>query len=162
MNERLNELLAYLRELSHVQGSGHYVNGEIKEVVKEIRVQLGFEKIPREVKDSKKLLFDSMIENPSFHTDMLFEAIVNAKEDVSLYMGEITVEDVLELVKLFPNVHFISKTTMFGSVLDDSQKRIHTMDKTFDFMSFTRNDILILDQGIPFRTTMARQVSLHL
>lgn len=154
-NERLTELLAYLRELSNVQASGHYVNGEIKEVVKEIRVQLGFEKIPKEVRDSKKLLFDSMIENPSFHTDMLFEAIVNAKEDVSLYMGEITVEDVLELVKLFPNVHFISKTTMFG-------ERIYTMEKTFDFMQFTRNDILILDQGIPFRTTLARQVSLHL
>lgn len=155
MNDRLTELLAYLRELSHVQASGHYVNGEIKEVVKEIRVQLGFEKIPREVKDSKKLLFDSMIENPSFHTDMLFEAIVGAKEDVSLYMGEITVKDVLELVKLFPNVHFISKTTMFGD-------RVHTMEKTFDFMQFSRNDVLILDQGIPFRTTMARQVSLHL
>jgi len=75
-NLRVKELLDYLNVLSQVQGSGHYVNEEIKEVVKEIRIELGLEKRKQDtLKASRKLVFEAKLGGKTtFLQDILFEA----------------------------------------------------------------------------------------
>ncbi|MGG3561668.1 hypothetical protein ABES03_08690 [Neobacillus rhizosphaerae] len=77
LNERVKELLEYLNVLSQVQGSGHYVNEEIKEVVKEIRLELGLEKRKQEtLKESRRLVFEAKLgRRATFRQMTLFEAV---------------------------------------------------------------------------------------
>jgi hypothetical protein len=76
-NERVKELLDYLNVLSQVQGSGHYVNEEIKEVVKEIRLELGLEKRKQDtLKASRLLVFEARLgTKPSLTQVSLFEGV---------------------------------------------------------------------------------------
>lgn len=41
MKKELNDYLAYLSVLAQLQGSGHYVNEEIKEALQEVRKIIG-------------------------------------------------------------------------------------------------------------------------
>jgi hypothetical protein len=77
LNDRVKELLEYLNVLSQVQGSGHYVNEEIKEVVKEIRLELGLEKRKQDtLRNSRKLVFEAKLGgNTTFEQDAVFEAV---------------------------------------------------------------------------------------
>lgn len=62
LNDRVKELLDYLNVLSQVQGAGHYVNDEIKECVKEIRIELGLEKKKQDtLKASRFLVFEAKL-----------------------------------------------------------------------------------------------------
>ncbi|WHZ05855.1 hypothetical protein QNH48_15040 [Neobacillus sp. YX16] len=87
-NERVKELLEYLNVLSQVQGSGHYVNEEIKEVVKEIRLELGLDK--RKVgllKESRRLVFVAKFGGKvSFVQHMLFEAVFGHYERAEIIL----------------------------------------------------------------------------
>jgi hypothetical protein len=82
LNERVKELLEYLNVLSQVQGSGHYVNEEIKEVVKEIRLELGLEKRKQNtLKESRRLVFEAKLgRKASFIQVMVFEAVFGSTE----------------------------------------------------------------------------------
>lgn len=76
-NERLTELLAYLRELSHIQASGHYVNDEIKEAIRETRKELGLERVKKDqLYESRKLVFEAKLGHEiSVQQRALFEAV---------------------------------------------------------------------------------------
>lgn len=82
LNERIEQLLEYLNVLSQVQGSGHYVNEEIKEVVKEIRIELGLEKRKVDtLKESRRLVFEAKLgKNVSFRQMQIFEATFGYSE----------------------------------------------------------------------------------
>lgn len=82
VNDRVKELLEYLNVLSQVQGSGHYVNEEIKEVVKEIRLELGLEKRKQDtLKNSRRLVFEAKLGHPATYRQMtLFESVYGARE----------------------------------------------------------------------------------
>jgi hypothetical protein len=87
LNDRVVELLEYLDKLSKVQASGHYVNEEIKEVVKEVRIELGLEKKKVEtLKQSRKLVFEAKLrergfKNVSFIQYVVFEAVFGSLEN---------------------------------------------------------------------------------
>jgi hypothetical protein len=76
LNERVKELLEYLNVLSQVQGAGHYVNEEIKEAVKELRLELGLEKKKQDtLKASRFLVFEAKLGGKtSFIQDTVFRA----------------------------------------------------------------------------------------
>ncbi|MED4840415.1 hypothetical protein P9695_08855 [Weizmannia sp. CD-2023] len=156
----MKELLTYLQVLAQLQASGHIVNGEIKEALTAVRQELGFEEVPKQVKDSKKLLFDNVVLNQNLHTDILFHAVVERNEKVldlpfGIDNNKLVFEDVVELVRLFPNVHFVTKEFIFGV------DRVHNFDKTFDFGQFGVGDVVILDSNIPLRgNSMARFICL--
>ncbi|MFX3623094.1 MAG: hypothetical protein ACE3JP_03355 [Ectobacillus sp.] len=82
LNERVKELLDYLNVLSQVQGSGHYVNEEIKEAVKEIRLELGLEKRKQNtLKESRRLVFEAKLGGKATFRQMtLFEAVFGTRE----------------------------------------------------------------------------------
>lgn len=84
MNERVRELLEYLNALSQVQGAGHYVNEEIKEAVKEIRIELGLDKIKKDkLKASRFLVFEGKLgRKASFIEQVLFDAVFGQNERV--------------------------------------------------------------------------------
>jgi hypothetical protein len=83
-NIRVKELLDYLNVLSQVQGSGHYVNEEIKEVVKEIRIELGLEKKKQDtLKESRRLVFEAKLgRKVTFRQLTLFEAVFGTTERI--------------------------------------------------------------------------------
>jgi hypothetical protein len=82
-NYRVKELLDYLNVLSQVQGSGHYVNEEIKEVVKEIRLELGLEKRKQDtLKQSRFLVFEGKLGAKASLTQVaLFEGVFGGHRD---------------------------------------------------------------------------------
>jgi hypothetical protein len=92
LNERVKELLDYLNVLSQVQASGHYVNEEIKEVVKEIRLELGMEKRKQDtLKQSRFLVFEAKLGGKSSLIQAsLFEAVFGGhkENDMVLYSPE--------------------------------------------------------------------------
>jgi hypothetical protein len=92
LNERVKELLDYLNVLSQVQASGHYVNEEIKEVVKEIRLELGMEKRKKDtLKQSRFLVFEAKLGGKASLIQVsLFEAVFgnHLEFDMVLYAPE--------------------------------------------------------------------------
>jgi hypothetical protein len=88
-SERVKELLDYLNVLSQVQGSGHYVNEEIKEVVKEIRLELGLEKRKQDtLKQSRFLVFEAKLEGKAKLVQAaLFEGVFgnHSENDIVCY-----------------------------------------------------------------------------
>jgi hypothetical protein len=82
LNERVKELLDYLNTLSQVQGSGHYVNEEIKEVIKEVRLELGLEQRKQDtLKESRKLVFLAKLGGKAtFRQLTLFEAVFGSMD----------------------------------------------------------------------------------
>lgn len=144
MESRLNELLGYLHELAHVQASGHYVNEEIKETIKAVRQELGFEEVRKEVKDSSKLIYDKAA-GDNFDNHILWEAIVEHTDRVIELELKGSIEPVLTICKLFSNVKFVTKD--FKVSLRNSNV-VH-FDKTLEIdneVSF--GDIIVLDQGV--------------
>lgn len=88
----LNELLEYLTVLSRVQGAGHYVNEEIKEVIKEIRLELGLEK-----DTSRHLVFEAKLgKKATFEQDILFEAVFGRNEEYLEVFFDLEFEDDIE------------------------------------------------------------------
>jgi len=71
-----NELLEYLTALSKVQGAGHYVNEEIKEVIRVLRIELGLDKFKKEsLKESLRLVYEAKLGGKTtFRQHCLFEA----------------------------------------------------------------------------------------
>jgi hypothetical protein len=92
LNERVKELLDYLNVLSQVQASGHYVNEEIKEVVKEIRLELGMEKRKQDtLKQSRFLVFEAKLGGKATLVQVaMFEAVFgnHLENDMVLYAPE--------------------------------------------------------------------------
>lgn len=93
----LNNYLEYLKALSQVQGSGHYVNEEIKEVVKVIRTELGLEKRKQDqLNESRKLVFRAKLGGrTSLIQDVLFEAVFGRGERYVDFL--ISVENEVEI-----------------------------------------------------------------
>jgi hypothetical protein len=102
-NLRVKELLDYLNVLSQVQGSGHYVNEEIKEVVKEIRIELGLEKRKQNtLKESRKLVFEAKLGGKaSFEQIIVFEAVFGSteKEIVMPFLNENDIDKAVTVLK---------------------------------------------------------------
>ncbi|UKL30062.1 hypothetical protein [Bacillus phage PK2] len=101
--ERVSELLEYLNVLSQVQGAGHYVNEEIKEVVKEIRLELGLEKRKQDtLKQSRFLVFQAKLgDKASLVQVSLFEAVFgNHKGAFHVYYDPAEANDVVEAVNV--------------------------------------------------------------
>jgi hypothetical protein len=88
LNDRVKELLEYLNVLSQVQGSGHYVNEEIKEVVKEIRLELGLEKRKNDtLKQSRFLVFEGKLQRKASLVQVsLFEAVFGGHRNSQLVL----------------------------------------------------------------------------
>lgn len=100
LNDRVKELLDYLNVLSQVQGAGHYVNDEIKECVKEVRLELGLEQRKQDtLKMSRKLVFEAKLKErgfskPSFAQYTVFESAFCSveKEIEMLFFNELDAE----------------------------------------------------------------------
>jgi hypothetical protein len=103
LNDRLTELLHYLSTLSQVQGSGHYVNEEIKEVIKEVRFELGLDKVKKDnLKLSRFFVFEAQLgDKPSLIQVSLFEAVFgNHKGAFSVLYDPAEASDVVKAVNV--------------------------------------------------------------
>jgi hypothetical protein len=121
MNERVKELLDYLNALSQVQGAGHYVNEEIKEAVKEIRIELGLDKIKRDtLKASRYLVFEAKLgRKATFTESMLFEAVFGRKDSIAFTVDlniDGNLSDALEVIEGMKPERYIEVTPLLAHV----------------------------------------------
>jgi hypothetical protein len=125
LNERVKELLDYLNVLSQIQASGHYVNEEIKEAVKELRIELGLEKKKEKtLKESRRLVFEARLGGKaSFIQHCVFEAVFGSYEgiaEISFFASESF--DVKLAVDVLKEMKAPAKFT-FGSGVLKAEKR---------------------------------------
>lgn len=150
MNEHLKNLLDYLDKLSKVQHAGHYVNDEIKEVVKAIRIELGLEESKKKtVEDSKRMLFHAKLKQlghePNFLNDTIFNAVVHSKEldiQIPYLRGTGATTTGVLLAKMFPSVLFI--TTPAIALREGHERVVSLPGRAFEL----DKGIIIVDSGI--------------
>ncbi|MEH7116890.1 hypothetical protein V7128_05610 [Neobacillus vireti] len=177
-NIRVKELLDYLNVLSQVQGSGHYVNEEIKEAVKEIRLELGLEKRKQDqLKDSRKMLFDVKIKEregkaPTFTQRTLFEAVFSSPEKVIVvpylrgsgattaaltlaqmfghvtYLGDRIITDQVKHKRVLP-AQFVNRSGLTGTLIVDFVVRTFDTESHFgSLIEIGRVEKLIILKGV--------------
>lgn len=118
METYVEKLLGYLGALAQLQRSGHIVNSEIKEAIKEVREELGLIEGQRvSYKESMRLLFEVKLgHKPTFFQGCLFEATFGDywdDERVKYNPNETTEKEIENAIKVLKelskgNVEFIT------------------------------------------------------
>lgn len=153
MNEELQYLLDYLDKLSKLHAGKHFVNDEIKEAIRAIRLELGLEQVKqKQTTSSAKLVFDSAIGKTNVTTDSIFNAVVNRKEkETVVYYERATgaTTSALKLAGMYDNVHVVTSSPMASQV---DNERVHGYDKTTNLRGIVKpTDIVIVDHGAVLR-----------